>query len=78
MHLDIGDKVFYTKSTRLYIPAKVVGRSDEGESLFPFFLDETHPTCRERCFHVSHRMFGGCLAAECCLCSRIPEPYLNK
>ena len=43
------------------------------ESLFQFFLDETHPTCRERCFHVSHRMvLGGCLAAECCPCSRIP------
>ena len=30
MDLDIGDKVFYTKSTGLRVPAKVVGCSDEG------------------------------------------------
>ena len=46
----------------------------ECELLFRyFFFDETHPTCRERCFHVSHRrVFGGCLEAECCPCSQIP------
>ena len=30
MDLNIGDKVFYTKSTGLRVPAKVVGHSDEG------------------------------------------------
>ena len=30
MDLDIGDKVFYTWSTGLRVPAKVVGRSDDG------------------------------------------------
>ena len=30
MDLDIGDKVFYTRSTGLRVPAQVVGRSDEG------------------------------------------------
>ena len=30
MDLDIGDKVSYTRWTRLPVPAKVVGRFDEG------------------------------------------------
>ena len=30
MDLKIGDQVFYTRSTGLRVPAKVVGHSDEG------------------------------------------------
>ena len=49
------------------------------ELLFRFFLDVTHPTGRERCFHVLHRrVFGGCLVAQCCPCSRIPEPCCSR
>ena len=48
------------------------------ELLFRFFLDEAHLTGRERCFHVSHGMFGGCLTVECCPCSRIPEPCCSR
>ena len=39
MDLSIGDKVFYTRSTRIRVPAKVVGHSDDGYVELEYYQD---------------------------------------
>ena len=39
MDLSIGDNVFYTRSTRIPVPAKVIGHSDDGYVELEYYQD---------------------------------------